>query len=183
MTEEFWQQEKKKQESNPFNSNLIWKTTMQDVKDFASDKHPKALYYECLKNTQFWHHYAASPKLSIDDLAMMVCKDLGCEVNYCGLLKKSVPMEWEGSSDCSAEYKAFNDCIAQERRRYAWQENKPPMYDWIQQRIAERRKETKYLNILKPDEIAALEQLNEQKKMAETAILEKKTMEEKPLEA
>jgi hypothetical protein len=92
-------------------------------------------------------------------------------------------MEWEGSSDCSAEYKAFNDCIAQERRRYAWQEVKPPMYEYIMNRLEEKRKEKKYLNILKPDEIAALEQLNDQRKIQEGKMVEKPpAMEEKPLE-
>lgn len=100
MTEEFWQEEKKKQDQNVFNTNKIWKTTIEDMKSIASDKHPKALYAECLKQSAYWHHYSASPKLSIDDLAMIICRDLGCEINYCLLLKKSVPMEWEGSSDC-----------------------------------------------------------------------------------
>ena len=120
MTEEFWQQEQKKQLGNPQNTNLIWKTTMEDVKAYASDKHPKALYAECLKNTQFWHHYAASPKISVDDLAMMVCRDLGCAINYCSLIKKSYVTEWENSSDCTQEIKSFNECMAQERRRFLW---------------------------------------------------------------
>lgn len=162
MTEEFWQEEKKKVAGNPFNENLIWKTTMKDVKDHASDKHPKALYAECLKNTQFWHHYAASPKISVDDLAMMVCRDLGCEINYCSLIKKSYVTEWEGSSDCMTEIKAFNDCMSMERRRFSWQEQKLPMYDYIQNRIAERRKESKFLNILTLEEQDAIRKLNEQ---------------------
>ena len=65
MTEEFWQYEKKKQEANPYNTNKIWKKTMEDVKERAEDKHPKYLFKECLTNSAFWHHYAASPKLSI----------------------------------------------------------------------------------------------------------------------
>ena len=135
---------------------------MQDVKDFASDKHPKALYAECLKNTQFWHHYAASPKISVDDMAMMVCRDLGCEINYCSLVKKSYVTEWEGSSDCTQEIKNFNDCMTQERRRFTWMKEKPAMYDWIQQRVAERRKEKKFLNILSVDEQEAIKKLNEE---------------------
>ena len=134
---------------------------MEDVKAFASDKHPKALYAECLKNSSFWHHYSASPKISIDDMAMMVCRDLGCEINYCGLIKKSYVTEWEGSGDCSSEIKAFNNCITQERRRFAWQEVKPPMYEYIQERIAERRKEKKFLNILSVEEQDAIKQLQE----------------------
>lgn len=101
------------------------------MKSIASDKHPKALYAECLKNSSFWHHYSASPKISVDDMAMIICRDVGCEVNYCHLLKKSVPMEWEGSSDCSTEQQAFNNCMRTERRRFMWSDERPPMYDYI----------------------------------------------------
>ena len=152
MTEAFWQQEQKKQNANPMNTNLIWKTTQKDVKDHASDKHPKALYAECLKNSSFWHSFAASPKISIDDMAMMVCRDIGCVVNYCGLIKKSYVTEWEGSSDCKEEIKAFNDCMTQERRRFAWLTEKPPMYEYIQQRIADRNKNKKFLLVLSEEE-------------------------------
>ena len=73
------------------------------MKARASDKHPKELYTECLKNSAYWHHYSASEKLSVDDLAMILCRDIGCEINYCLLIKKGQPMEWEGSSDCMSE--------------------------------------------------------------------------------
>lgn len=72
---------------------------------------------------------------------------LGCEVNYCGLLKKSYPMEWEGSSDCSEEIKNFNNCMVRERRRYQWMDNKPSMFDYIQTRLEEKRKEKKFENL------------------------------------
>lgn len=51
---------------------------------------------------------------------MIICKDLGCELNYCGLIKKSLPMEWEGSSDCTNELKQFNECMKIEERRFMW---------------------------------------------------------------
>ena len=146
---------------------------MEDVKAYASDKHPKALYAECLKNTSFWHHYSASPKISIDDMAMMVCRDLGCEINYCGLIKKSYVTEWEGSSDCTNEIKAFNDCMVQERRRFQWLDQKPVMYDWIQQRIAERRKEKKFLNVLSAEEQQAIRELNDKQAREAQALKEK----------
>jgi hypothetical protein len=120
MTEKFWEEEKKKTDANTYLSNKLWKQTWEDMRSIKSDTHPKALYIECLKNSTYLHHYAASDKLSIDDLAMLVCKDLGCEINYCSLIKKSVPMEWEGSSDCSSEISNFNKCMQLERRRYMW---------------------------------------------------------------
>ena len=100
MTEKFWQEEKKRKEDNPYLSNKLWKQTWEDMRSIKSDKHPKELYTECLKNSTFWHHYSASEKLSVEDLAMILCRDLGCEINYCSLLKKSYQSDWEGSSDC-----------------------------------------------------------------------------------
>ena len=90
------------------------------MKSIKSDTHPKELYAQCLKFSPYWHHVAASPKIGINDIAMIVCRELGCEMNYCGLLKKSVPSEWEGSSDCSNELKNFNICLSQETKRYQW---------------------------------------------------------------
>ncbi|CDW90958.1 UNKNOWN [Stylonychia lemnae] len=177
MTEEFWQEDKKKQESNPFNVNPIMQQTYKDARSIASDKHPKALYAECLKQSTYWTHYAASPRVSIDDMAMMLCRDLGCEVNYCGLVKKSYPMEWEGSSDCIDEIKQFNDCMTRERRRYAWLDEKPPMFDYIQNRLAEKRKEKKFAIIFKPDELEAIEKLREEDRLQ----MEKEKMKNQPL--
>ena len=73
---------------------------------------------------------------------MILCRDKGCDLNYCGLIKKSVPMEWEGSSDCTNEYKLFTDCMKLERRR--WVYGKPEgvtMYDYIQQELGRKREE------------------------------------------
>ena len=63
--------------------NKLLKQTYADAAEIASRKHPKALYVECLKNTTFWHHYAAAPTFDINDMAMLVCKDVGCAINYC----------------------------------------------------------------------------------------------------
>ena len=57
------------------------------------------------------HHYAAQKDITVEDMSAIICKDLGCLVNYCGLLQKSYPMEWENSSDCVDEYKQFGDCM------------------------------------------------------------------------
>ena len=127
-------------------SNKLWKQTWKDMKSIATDKHPKAQYIECLKNSSFWHHYSASDRLSTDDLAMMVCRDQGCEVNYCSLLKKSYESDWKGSSDCSSEITQFNNCMKSERRRYMWgdQKDKMSMYDYIWMRVAEKRQEKNF---------------------------------------
>ena len=85
--------------------NKIWKQTYEDSQSIRSAKHPKALYAECMKNNEYMHKYASQKDLLVEDMTAIICKDKGCIVNYCGLLKQSYPMEWEGSSDCVDEYK------------------------------------------------------------------------------
>jgi len=99
---------------NAFAGNELWKAVFKDAGSLARDKHPKALHSECLSNNQYWRHYASQPEIDTSEIAMIVCKDLGCDLNYCGLIKKSLPMEWEGSSDCSQELKIFNTCMKRE---------------------------------------------------------------------
>ena len=95
-------------------------------------KHPKALYIECLKNDSHWRHYSASSKLSTDDLAMLVCKDVGCEINYCqGIKFSNLESEAEPDRDCNENITNFRSCMQMEARRYGWMKDKPPMYDYI----------------------------------------------------
>ena len=65
------------------------------------------MYFECMNNNSYMHHYAAQSDLLVDDMTAIICKDMGCLVNYCGLLKKSYPSDWEKSSDCVDEYTNF----------------------------------------------------------------------------
>ena len=105
--EQFWQEQKTRDDATMIKSNKLWKQTYEDSQSIKSDKHPKALYVECLSNNSYIRHYAAQKDILIDDMTAMICKDTGCLVNYCGLLKKSYPSEWEGSSDCVDEYQQF----------------------------------------------------------------------------
>ena len=57
------------------------------MRSIAPDKHPKDLYTRCLGNNNYWRHYANNSKLTVDDLSMILCKDIGCDLNYCGLIK------------------------------------------------------------------------------------------------
>ena len=100
-------------------------------------KHPKALYIECLRLSKAWRGFAAAESWSIEDMAMLVCKDVGCAVNYCSLVKNTV---WDAGSDCQNEIKEFNNCMVSETRRYAWMDKaiRPPLFDYTYERIKER---------------------------------------------
>ena len=46
-----------------------------------------------------------------------------------------------------------------ERRRFLWQDNKPPLFDYIQSRLAEKRKEKKFANLFNSQELEAIAKL------------------------
>ena len=92
---------KQKREDNTEYSNRLLSQTYKDAKSIATPSHPKKLYIECLKNSSYWHHYSASTGFDIDEMAMLACKNIGCSINYCGLMKVQYENEWEGSSDCT----------------------------------------------------------------------------------
>ena len=76
-------------------------------------------------------------------MTAIICKDFGCMVNYCGLLKKSYITEWENSSDCKNEYTQFTDCMKMERMRI---QSLPTdilinldKYQYIQDRLTEKK--------------------------------------------
>lgn len=146
MTEHFWQQEKARQDATPDKQNKILKITYEDAKSLASRKHPKYLYVECLKQSNNWRAYAATSSYTIEDMSMLVCKDIGCAVNYCSLVKMDQPSLWEGSSDCTEEIDSFNKCMIAERRRYAWMDKaiRPPLQEYTWKRIEEKRADAKY---------------------------------------
>jgi len=52
-------------------------------KEAIKEKHPDELYAICRTDNNYWRHYRASTKLSIDELSMMVCKEVGCDLQYC----------------------------------------------------------------------------------------------------
>jgi hypothetical protein len=49
-------------------------------------------------------------------------------------------MEWQNSTNCAKELSSFNSCIDQEKNRYQKMTTKPPIYEYIQNRIVDKRK-------------------------------------------
>ena len=175
MTSSFWKHEADKRKAKETNRILV--ETEKSARELAPPKHPKELYIECLKNSAEWRHYSASAEFTIDDLAMYACKNVGCAINYCGLIKTGVESEWRGSSDCTEEIAAFNKCMVDERRRYAWMDSttRPPMYEYLQQRIKEKTLENKF-NLLSEDEGRRLrKELQPVQQLEETKLEEPKT--------
>ena len=75
------------------------------------------MYYECLMDGGNWQPYAKSPTFSVEDMAMLACKDLGCAINYCRLLNWDEYTKGKGQEQialCGKEFDAFNACMTQE---------------------------------------------------------------------
>ena len=61
-------------------------------------------------------HYRASPKLGIDELSMMICKDVGCDLSYCQNLFSKPKSESQQIANCDSQYSALRDCIVREKK-------------------------------------------------------------------
>ena len=76
MTEEFWRSYMKNEKIK--NSNEIFNRMRQGIQqEIIKQKHPDELYGICRTDNNYWRHYRASTKLTVDELAMMICKDPG----------------------------------------------------------------------------------------------------------
>jgi len=82
MTEEYWAKWKTTRDQR--HPNQLWAGISKAMREEAiKDKHPDELFAICRTDNNYWRHYRASPKLTIDELAMMICRDVGCDLQYC----------------------------------------------------------------------------------------------------
>ncbi len=143
-TEEYWKQEKKRNDIRDGDVNLYFKLVEKDNKDIRSPKHPKALYADCLKGALYWDQWAKSDDLNINDMSMMICRDIGCELSYCQMTMRD-PYE-RPFEDCEQQFKQFNSCIAQEQRRYQFNPEGRSMQEHIRYMLEKKKKE-KYFDV------------------------------------
>ena len=146
MTEKFWQQEKKNIDKNKDNINPILQQTMNDKKSLIPSKHPKALFTDCLKGALYFRQWALSDDLNVDDMSLLICRDMGCELTYCQATL-SDPYE-RPFENCNSQFKMFNDCILQEKRRYLQTDIQSRTMQQQIEFMLQKKKEEKYKYIL-----------------------------------
>ena len=115
MTEEWWANWKTQRDrAQP---NQIWKGLEKVKREEAiKDKHPDELFAICRTDNNYWRHYRASPKLTIDELSMMICREVGCDLQYCQHLSFKPKNPNQQISDCMPQYNAFRECVIREKR-------------------------------------------------------------------
>ena len=82
------------------------------------DKHPDELYAICRTDNNYWRHYRASTKLSIDELSMMICKEVGCDLSYCQHLVHKPKSMHQQIDNCTPQFNAFRDCVVREKKMF-----------------------------------------------------------------
>ena len=115
MTEEFWQKWKSgRDERHP---NMMWKQMERGMRDQAiKEKHPDELYAICRTDNNYLRHYRASTKLSIDELSMFICRDVGCDLMYCQHLVGKPRNNSQQITSCTNQFNNFRDCVVREKK-------------------------------------------------------------------
>lgn len=100
MTEEFWQKWKNGKDTTQ--TNQIWnQLAKQKRAEAIKEKHPDELYAICRTDNNYMRHYRASAKLTIDELSMFICRDVGCDLSYCQHIFGKPRSSTQSITDCT----------------------------------------------------------------------------------
>jgi hypothetical protein len=153
-TEDYWQQQKKINEMNIKNTNPLLKQTYEDMKELIPAKGAKYQYVECLKGALYFRQWAQSADLTLDDMGTLICRDMGCELQYC---QQSMVDPYERPfNNCDAQFRNLNRCIAQEQERYQSNPENRTMQEQVLYMLEKKKKE-KYFNILNEYNVVPIE--------------------------
>jgi hypothetical protein len=148
--EKYWQEEKKRIDRNKDNIHPVLQQTYEDLKKNVPAKHPKALYADCLQGSLFWNQWAKSDDLSLPEMGMIICRDIGCELTYC---QTSMADPYERPFDnCDQQFKALNSCISNEQRRYLMDPQGRSMGEHVNYMLEKKKKE-KYAHLFQSQKI------------------------------
>ena len=142
--EKYWQEEKKRLQANAGNIHPVISQTQEDARALVPARHSKALFTDCLQGALYWNQWAQSDDLTLPDMALIICRDVGCDLTYC---QTSMADPYERPfDDCDQQFKQLNSCITSEQRRFTLD----PQGRTMQEQIAymlEKKKKEKYLNL------------------------------------
>ena len=82
-TEKYWQRQNEINKQNQSHIHPVIDQTMKDKRELVPAKNAQLLFTECLKGALYLRQFALSDDLSVDDMSMLICRDVGCELQYC----------------------------------------------------------------------------------------------------
>lgn len=160
-TEDYWQKEKQNMKKNEGNIHPDIAQTYADMKSLGSTKHFKQIYLDCLQGALNIKQWEQSDNLTVDDMGMLICRDVGCELTLC---QNSMADPYERPfSNCDAQFRNLNRCIASEIEEYEKEGHLDrTMQEQIKMKLEKRKKE-KYFNILQGEKMDLKEQKMQEK--------------------
>lgn len=154
MTEKLWQQRKHFNDINSKNENEIMKRSYNDLKERKGPIHFKSAYIECLKGSLDIKAWTKSKDLSVEDMGMLACRDIGCELTYC---QQSLGDPYEKPfADCNSQFSQFNKCIQNEIRMFNYAP-KGTIQEHLQI-VLDMKKKNKYSYIFENENIEKLKE-------------------------
>lgn len=120
MTEEYWRKYKRKFDNEVFQRNEFWRDVQSDLNRKKKGKHHKELYSICKAENPFIRQIRNSPNITIDGVAEIICRDIGCDLQFCMSLQKfsdrdkKKPLDLNG---CRDQYSSFTNCLKNEKMR------------------------------------------------------------------
>jgi len=176
MTENFWQQEKERIRKNKDNVNPLIQQTYDDKKALVPNKNFRELYYNCMQGSSNIKAWEQSENMSIDDMGMLICRDVGCELQYC---QASISDPYEKPfENCDEHIKKFFQCQEQEKRRYSYDNQGRTMQEHIAYMLEKKKKEKAHgVNLLEQNNLTKqiqTEQVNKEKEIAMKTIQNEK---------
>lgn len=120
MTEEYWRKYKNKYDNEVFQKNEFWRDVKADMKKKEKGKHYKELYTICKSENPYIRQIRNSPNITIDGVAEIICRDIGCDLQYCMSLQNKVSSNSKSVVDlngCKFQYSNFTNCLKNEKFR------------------------------------------------------------------
>lgn len=159
MTEEWWQEYKRKKERN---KNLFFDEVESEMKRrFKSEKSPDEMYSMCRTDNNYWKQYRSSENLDDETIGLVLCKNIGCDLMYCQALTFAKNSSSRGieTFGCKEQFDTLRSCYLRERRRFNslykeedWRVNRNLIPEYLKKELAIQKSEmVKYNNMSMPE--------------------------------
>lgn len=139
MNQKYWKTKTQEIKKNKNNINPIIEQTYEDKKNHLPNKNFQENYSDCTKGSLYLNQYAKNDQISIDEMAMLICREKACELNYC---QSSFFDPYEKPfKNCDEFYNKYLGCTSQEIRRYLHDSENRNMNQQIEFMLEKKRKQ------------------------------------------
>ncbi len=138
MTERNWQQIKFWRDSNSKNINPIIQMAYNDNVSIIPNKSFNELNTLCKQGSFEIKMWEISDNLSLDDMALLACKDAECDLNLCQS-RMTDPYEKQ-MKNCNMLFSSLNKCLDNEIAKYKSLEKPMVMKTYLKGVLEERKK-------------------------------------------